>query len=111
LTERELAGYYMHCKALLFPGLEDFGITPLEAQAYSKPVIAYGRGGVLDTIKDKETGLFFHNQNDMGLIKAIIEFEKTTFDSKKCKINSEKFSKTNFKRQFKQYIEKYINEN
>ena len=111
LTERELAGYYMHCKALLFPGLEDFGITPLEAQAYGKAVIAYGRGGVLDTIIDKETGLFFHNQNETSLIRAIMEFEKSTFDSKKCKINSEKFGKTNFKRQFKQYIEKYMNEN
>ena len=63
------------CKALVFPGEEDFGIIPVEAMASGRPVIAYGRGGALDTIIDGETGLLFDDQSVEGLMAAIESFE------------------------------------
>ncbi|MDV7143123.1 glycosyltransferase [Tropicimonas sp. TH_r6] len=68
------------CKALLFPGEEDFGITPVEAMASGRPVIAYGRGGALDTVIDGETGLLFPEQSPEGLISAIERFEADGLD-------------------------------
>lgn len=63
------------CKALIFPGEEDFGIVPVEAMASGRPVIAYARGGALDTVIDGETGLLFRDQSVDGLIAAITRFE------------------------------------
>jgi len=108
LTDGELAGYYMHCKALLFPGIEDFGIVPLEAQFFGKAVIAYGKGGVLDTIINEKTGLFFYEQNSESLIQAILKFEQKHFDNQECKKNADKFNKTNFKQRIKKYIENIV---
>jgi len=78
-----VADYYSKCRALIFPGEEDFGIVPLEAMASGKPVIAYGRGGALETIisydqrsKADPTGLFFHEQDVDSLIEAVIQFNK-----------------------------------
>ncbi|MCL1985287.1 MAG: glycosyltransferase [Betaproteobacteria bacterium] len=63
-------------RALLFPGEEDFGIVPVEAMAAGCPVIAYGAGGVLETIQDGESGLFFHEQNTASLLEALERFER-----------------------------------
>ncbi|WP_163850760.1 glycosyltransferase [Pseudooceanicola aestuarii] len=63
------------CRALIFPGEEDFGIVPVEAMAAGRPVIAYGRGGALDSVADGRTGLLFHQQSAEGLIAAIERFE------------------------------------
>jgi len=104
LTERELAGYYMNCKAVLFPGLEDFGIVPVEAQAYGRPVIAYGKGGVRDTVVEGKTGIYFSQQTTASLSKAILEFEKLSFDEAVCRKQAEKFSKTIFINKFKKII-------
>ncbi len=71
-----MRGLYQQCRALLFPGVEDFGIVPLEAMACGRPVIAYGRGGALDTVRDRETGLLFREQSAEGLAEAIQRFEK-----------------------------------
>lgn len=64
------------CRALLFPGVEDFGILPLEAMASGAPVLALGRGGVLETVRDGETGVFFQEQSAAGLAAAIQDFER-----------------------------------
>ena len=59
VSETELRGLYAGCRALLFPGEEDFGLTPLEAQASGRPVVAYAAGGALDTVLPGATGEFF----------------------------------------------------
>lgn len=66
---------YAECRALIFPPEEDFGIVPVEANAAGRPVIAYGRGGVTDSIIDGQTGLFFHEQSVAALIDAVVRFE------------------------------------
>ncbi len=73
--DRAMRGLYQECRALLFPGVEDFGIVPLEAMACGRPVIALGRGGALDTVRDRKTGLLFQEQTVEGLSEAIRHFE------------------------------------
>lgn len=77
----EIQRHYSECKALIFPGQEDFGIVPLEAMASGRPVIAYGAGGALETVKNEVTGLHFSEQSVESLIEAVNKFE----------LNSEKF--------------------
>jgi len=71
----KLRRYLACCRALIFPGEEDFGILPVEAMASGRPVIAYGRGGALDTVIDGQTGLLFPDQSVDGLVAAVRRFE------------------------------------
>lgn len=71
----QLKHHMAACKALIFPGEEDFGIVPVEVMAAGRPVIAYGRGGILDTVVDGETGVFFLTQTTEALIDAVERFE------------------------------------
>jgi glycosyltransferase involved in cell wall biosynthesis len=70
-----LKDHMARCRALIFPGEEDFGIVPVEVMASGRPVIAYGRGGILDTVVDGETGLFFNEQSVSALADAVSRFE------------------------------------
>ncbi|MFO7962790.1 MAG: glycosyltransferase [Desulfobacterales bacterium] len=70
-SDKKLADYYSRCKGFIFPGEEDFGITPLEAMASGKPVLAYGKGGALETVINGKTGLFFSEQNEASLVDAV----------------------------------------
>lgn len=79
-TQDEIRALYAGCRALLFPGEEDFGIVPVECMASGRPVIAYGKGGALETIIDGETGVFFHEQTAVACHDAIVHFEKTEGD-------------------------------
>ncbi len=97
--------YMRECKALLFPGLEDFGIVPVEVQACGRPVICYGEGGVLDTVIDGETGVYFKEQTVESLKNAIKKFEKMKFDKKKLREHSLQFSEENFKKNISNYVE------
>lgn len=76
----ELKHHMARCKALIFPGEEDFGIVPVEVMASGRPVIAYGRGGALDTVVDGETGLLFREQSVEGLVAAVERFEAERLD-------------------------------
>jgi glycosyltransferase involved in cell wall biosynthesis len=90
LDDETIADRFRNAKALLFPGEEDFGIVPLEAQMFGKPVIAYAKGGVLETVvpcpgdargqTGEGTGVFFHEQTVDAMIDAIKRFESLTFD-------------------------------
>ena len=82
-----------HARAFLFAAEEDFGIAPIEAQACGTPVIAYGKGGALETIKENETGLFFEEQNVASIIKCVNKFENSSnILPAKCRTNAERFS-------------------
>jgi glycosyltransferase involved in cell wall biosynthesis len=108
VSDEELKRYYAGCKALIFPGEEDFGISPLEAQALGKPVIAFAKGGALETVINEETGLFFNVDNEDSLINALNYFIKIEdkFDSRKIRNHALKFDKEIFKANFKEYIDK-----
>lgn len=106
-----LKDYMQKAKAFVFTAEEDFGITPVEAQACGTPVIAYGRGGALETvrgldIKDKPTGVFFDKQNKDSLISTINYFEdnREKIRFKDCRENALNFSIDNFKSALKKYV-------
>ncbi|MBF8249958.1 MAG: group 1 glycosyl transferase [Candidatus Levybacteria bacterium] len=104
LIDKELARYYNECQALVFPGIEDFGLTILEAQSFGKPVIAFRAGGALETIVEGKTGIFFDEPNVESLIKAIRQFNNTKFDPKDCRKQAGKFSFKTFEKQFMKEI-------
>ena len=112
-----LKEHMQKAKAFVFAAEEDFGITPVEAQACGTSVIAYGRGGALETvrglsIKDKPTGVFFDKQDKDSLIKAINYFEKNReeIQFKNCRENALSFSIDNFKNTFEKYIKEHNDE-
>lgn len=110
-NDGELAKLYAGCRALIFPGFEDFGIVPLEAMACGKPVIAFGKGGVLETVVGKGenvTGVFFYEQTVDALINAIDDFEKIKFDSQMIRDHALKFDRAMFKEKIKEYIEEKV---
>ena len=96
-TREDLRRAYAGAKALLFPGVEDFGIVPVEAQAAGTPVIAYGVGGARETVADGVTGLFFAEQTVESLCAAIEEFEGRRWDSSACRANARRFSLAAFR--------------
>jgi glycosyltransferase involved in cell wall biosynthesis len=80
VSDEEAASLLSRARALLFPGIEDFGIIPVEAAAAGCPVIAYRKGGVLDTVKENITGIFFDEQTPRSLAEAMDAFEKREKD-------------------------------
>lgn len=108
--DRELIEYYSNCKALLFPGLEDFGLTVVEAQAHGKPVIAYKDGGQLDTVVNGKTGILFSPQTVDALVRALQVFEKKAFDPNAAIAQAKKFSEEQFEKQFTKLIKRVENE-
>jgi glycosyltransferase involved in cell wall biosynthesis len=101
--------HYAWCKALLFPGEEDFGIVPVEAMAAGRPVIALRRGGALETVIDNHTGLFFDRPTTDSLVRAIVDFEdvEDSFDSAAIAEHARKFSRAEFKRRMVQVLQEY----
>lgn len=93
VDDAELARLYQTCRAFLFPGEEDFGITPLEAMASGRPVVAYGRGGALETVVDGATGVFFHEQHPAAMAQAIRRAEATAWDAATLRAHAEGFSR------------------
>jgi glycosyltransferase involved in cell wall biosynthesis len=101
-----LRSAYARCRALLYPGTEDFGIIPLEAMASGKPVIAFGKGGILDTVVDRKTGLLYREESISALMDAIERFEKecSTFDPAVARARAELFSVDSFKENIRAII-------
>ena len=102
-------------KAFIFAAEEDFGIAPIEAQACGTPVIAYGKGGALETIKDidkdKPSGIFFQEQTPQSLYESIIKFEDINIITKEaCRKNAERFSNREFRNQFSEIVNKLVHE-
>jgi len=98
---------YARCRALVFPGEEDFGIVPVEAMASGRPVIAYGKGGALDTVVDGVTGVFFHEPTVAALNEALDRFEADAgrFEPAAIARHAGKFSAYAFERRIREIVE------
>jgi glycosyltransferase involved in cell wall biosynthesis len=110
-SDENLAGLYSGCRALIFPGVEDFGIVPLEAMASGKPVVAFAKGGALETVigdGGSPTGVFFQDQTVESLTEAIRSLIKIKFDPYAIRRHAEKFDRKEFKRQIEEYLTKKI---
>lgn len=105
-----LKDHMQRAKAFVFAAEEDFGITPVEAQACGTPVIAFGKGGALETVRPahvaEPTGLFFMHQTPEALCTAIRQFEEnqTVFSAESCRNNAEKFSAERFEKEFSDFV-------
>ncbi|MGB3468990.1 MAG: glycosyltransferase, partial [Cyclobacteriaceae bacterium] len=114
LSMKELAAEYAGARAFIFPQEEDFGITPLEANASGIPVIAYGKGGVLETMvplrsdnASEASAIFFDEQTVDSLISGIVNFEKneSVFDRSAIINNADRFSIERFEREIRAVVE------
>jgi len=105
VTQERLRELYAGCSAFLFPGEEDFGIAPLEAQAAGRPVIAYAAGGALDTVVDGVTGLFFHQPTPQSLADTLRRFDGYIFDPAIIRQHALRFDASVFRAQFAAYVE------
>lgn len=106
VSDHELKKLYSECEALIFPQVEDFGITPLEAMASGRPVIALNQGGALDSIIENKTGIFFKKQTPMDLRAAIENYqkEKTKFNPELIRSHAQQFDKAEFEKKLMKYL-------
>ena len=104
LSNAAIAELYQKSRALIFPGLEDFGITPLESMAAGRPVIAFGKGGILDTVTP-ETGILFPEQSVESLVAAVRDFETRIqdFSSTRARARAREFSREVFMERFSSF--------
>jgi glycosyltransferase involved in cell wall biosynthesis len=122
LSDEDLREQYAHCRALLFPGEEDFGIVPVEALSFGRPVIAFGRGGVMETVKgfypdapapaETSCGVFFREQSTDCLVEAIRAFEAAAnrFSPFFISQQAERFDETHFKEKFRLFVSEKLEE-
>lgn len=105
LSNSAVADLYARCRAFVFPGLEDFGITPLEAMAAGAPVIAYGKGGAAETVTP-QTGVLFAEQTVEALVAAVerVESGVARFDEASARARASEFSRDRFQRELKAAI-------
>jgi glycosyltransferase involved in cell wall biosynthesis len=101
----ELKKQMQEAKAFVFAAEEDFGIAPVEAQACGTPIIAFGKGGVLETVADGKTGIFFKEQTAKSLKDAVLYFETQKFNSKEIREHTLQFSKERFEREIKAFVD------
>ena len=92
VSDATVKRFASRCRALLFPGEEDFGMTPLEINAAGRPVIAYGAGGAMETVIDGLTGMFFHVPTSAALMEAIEEFEQCDWEPLLLRQHAERFA-------------------
>jgi glycosyltransferase involved in cell wall biosynthesis len=105
VPDGDLPDLFARCKAAILPGVEDFAITPVQAQAAGRPVIACGAGGALDTVIEGETGVFFSETTPEALMETVREFDPDTIDSQACVRNAMRFDASVFKKQVCEFID------
>lgn len=110
LESNQVKDYVGKAKAFIQVGVEGFGIAPIEAQACGTPVIAYAKGGVLETVVNGTSGLYFHKQEAPELLNAIQTFETMQFDSQKIRDNALKFSTERFQKEIKEFVDNKVNQ-
>jgi glycosyltransferase involved in cell wall biosynthesis len=106
--DAQMRTLYRDCRALILPSQEDFGITPLEAMAAGRPVIAYGEGGALDTIVPGVTGGFFEAQSADSLADALQTFDDRDFDPRVIRGHAEQFDRTVFAARIRQHVDERL---
>ena len=106
--EEKIAEYYQNCQAFIFPGEDDFGITPVEAMSFGKPVLAYRKGGALETIIEGETGEFFDDPIPEILADGVRRIKNNcgNYNTEKTKKQAGKFSEEGFERKMREFVEK-----
>ena len=110
VSEEDMISNLQKAKALVFAADEDFGILPVEAQCCGTPVIAFKKGGLLETVIENKTGVFFDRQIPEDIIKAVKVFESSSFDFSIIRENALRFSVDRFQREFKLFVEEKLKE-
>jgi glycosyltransferase involved in cell wall biosynthesis len=110
LPDDDVAKAYARCRALILPGEEDFGITPLEANAAGRPVVAFKGGGALDTVVDGETGVFFTARTIDGLRSAVLRCDRMGWRKEALRAHAERFGPDVFTRRFLEVIDRTVAE-
>lgn len=108
VPDDDLPMLYTGACALLFPAFEDAGLAPMEAQACGIPVIAYGKGGVCDTVEDGTTGIFFHEQSLSSLLDAIGRFHQISWDYERIRVHAQQFSAERFRERVSEEVGRAI---
>lgn len=108
VSDAHLKELYAGCKAFIFPGIEDFGISPLEAQASGRPVIAFGGGGALETVLPGVTGEFFKEQSASALAGIVASFDDKDYDPAAIRRHAEQFDVRVFKRRIAGFVEERL---
>ena len=105
LDDKQVKHHLARCKALMFPGEEDFGIVPVEAQASGRPVVAYGAGGALETVIEGRTGEFFRSPTVDSLMGVLSRFDDSRYSPREMKANAERFGEAVFTDSFTRFVE------
>jgi glycosyltransferase involved in cell wall biosynthesis len=104
LPPERLRDYYRRCRALLFPGEEDFGIVPVEAQACGRPVVGFGCGGLLETVREGASGIFFREPTARALAEAMERCEGTRWDPSVVRAGVERFAPGRFEAEVDRWL-------
>lgn len=96
------------CRAYLFPGVEDFGILPVEVQAAGRPVVALGQGGALETVKDGVTGVLYDDESVEGLLGALEVFDERAWDPEACRRQAMPFARPRFEEEIVRHLAPYL---
>jgi glycosyltransferase involved in cell wall biosynthesis len=108
VPDEELGELFARCRAFVFPGLEDFGITPVEAMAAGRPVVAYAGGGALDYVVEGQTGTFFHEQTPASLADAVRHFDDTAYSPAAIRAHAEQFDRSVFRHKMEEFIQEEL---
>jgi glycosyltransferase involved in cell wall biosynthesis len=106
VPDEDLPDLFARCRAFVLPGVEDFCITPVQAQAAGRPIVAYGAGGALDTVVEGETGVFFREPTPESLAAAVRAFDADGPSPRACRANAERFAVGVFKKRLGRFLDK-----